>query len=115
MELSKDDKVELSRMLESIQGQLDSDLIKLVMDLVFKNRVSTKKEDNYLFSTNLEKIPEKSIDSFSVGSFFGQTYQIGLDLARKMDLKLDAKQKRVLREFTFFLVLFKYEKESKVK
>ena len=115
MSLSKDDKVELSRMLESIQGILDKELVKLVMDLVFKNRVSTKKEDHYLFSTNLEKIPEKSIDSFGVGSFFGQTYQIGLDLARKMDLKLDAKQKRVLREFTFFLVLFKYEKEIKSK
>ena len=85
------------------------------MDLVFKNRVSTKKEDRYLFSSNVEKIPDKSIESFSVGSFFGQTYQIGIDLAKRMELKLDVNQKRILREFTFFLVLFKFEKESRVK
>lgn len=115
MDLSKNDKIELSRMLEEVQGRLDKDLVKLVMDLVFKNRVSTKKEDRYLFSSNVEKIPDKSIESFSVGSFFGQTYQIGIDLAKKMELKLDANQKRILREFTFFLVLFKFEKESRVK
>jgi plasmid maintenance system antidote protein VapI len=49
--------------------------------------------------------------AFSLGSFFGQTYQIGLDLAKKLDLKLDSNQKRILREFTLFLVLFKFEKE----
>ncbi len=115
MDLTKKDKIELSRMLEEIQGRLDKNLVKLVIDLVFKTRVSTTKEDNYLFSSNSEKIPDKSIESFAIGSFFGQTYQIGIDLAKKMELKLDANQKRILREFTFFLVLFKFEKESKVK
>ena len=115
MELSKNDKIDLSRMLEGVQGRVDNKLLKFVMDLVFKNRVSTKKEDRFLFSSNLEKIPDKSLDSFSIGSFFGQTYQIGLDLAKKMDVKLDTNQKRLLREFIFFLVLFKFEKESEVK
>ena len=113
VELSKNDKIELSRILEGVQGRLDKNLIKLVMDLVFKNRVSIKKEDHYLFSANSKKIPDESTESFAVGSFFGQTYQIGIDLAKKMELKLDPNQKRLLREFTFFLVLFKFEKESK--
>lgn len=115
MELSKNDKIDLSRILEGVQGRIDNKLLKFVMDLVFKTRVSIKKEDQFLFSSNIEKIPDKSLDSFSIGSFFGQTYQIGLDLAKKMDVKLDTSQKRLLREFIFFLVLFKFEKESEVK
>jgi hypothetical protein len=112
MELSKQEKIELNKILESFQGRLDKNLMRLVMDLVFKTRVSVKKEDERLFSLNLDKIPEKSIESFSTGSFFGQAFQIGTELARRMELKLDANQKRLLREFVFFLVLFKYEKES---
>lgn len=115
MELSKNDKIDLSRMLEGVQGRIDNKLLKFVMDLVFKTRVSIKKEDQFLFSSNIKKIPDKSLDSFSIGSFFGQTYQIGLDLAKKMNVKLDTNQKRLLREFIFFLVLFKFEKESEVK
>jgi len=113
--LSKEDKIELSRILESIQGRIDGDLSKLMMDLIFKTRIKTQKEDFRLFSTNISKIPDKSLDSFSLGSFFGQTFQISLDLAKKMNLKLDVNQKRILREFIFFLVLFKFEKEVSKK
>ena len=33
--LSKNDKIQLSRILESIQGRLDENLIKLIMDFIF--------------------------------------------------------------------------------
>lgn len=39
-ELSKNDKLQLSRILESIQGRLDEKLIKLIMDFIFKMFVS---------------------------------------------------------------------------
>jgi len=112
IKLSKQDKIELSRILESIQGRLDKKLTKLMMDLIFKTRVKSGREDFRLFSANINNIPNKAPDAFSLGSFFGQTFQISLDLAKKMNLKLDPNQKRVLREFIFFLILFKYEKES---
>ncbi len=112
IKLSKEDKIELSRILESIQGRIDENLSKLMMDLIFKTRIKIRKEDLQLFSININKIPDKSTNSFSLGSFFGQTFPISLDLAKKMNLKLDTTQKRILREFVFFLVLFKYEKES---
>ena len=109
--LTKEDKIEINRILESVKGRIDQKLCKLIMDLIFQNKVGIKKDDKRLFSTNQEKIPDSSMNAFSLGSFFGQTYQIGLDLAKKMELKLDANQKRILREFTLFLVLFKFEKE----
>ena len=34
--LSKDDKVQLSRIFESVQGRIDEKLLKLIMDLVPK-------------------------------------------------------------------------------
>ena len=111
IKLSKEDKIELNRILESIQGRIDKNLSKLMMNLIFKTRIKIRKEDLQLFSANISKIPDKALDSFSLGSFFGQTFQISLDLAKKMDLKLDITQKRILREFVFFLVLFKFEKE----
>ena len=115
VELSKNDKLQLSRILESIQGRLDENLTKLIMDFIFKTRVKIGKEDFQLFSINIDKIPDKALDSFSLGSFFGQTYQISLDFAKKMNLKLDVNQKRILREFVFFLILLKSEKESTKK
>jgi hypothetical protein len=115
IKFSKEDKIELSRILESIQGRIDEHLSKLMMDLIFKTRITIKKEDLQLFSINISKIPDKALDAFSLGSFFGQTFQISLDLAKKMNLKLDPSQKRILREFIFFLVLFKFEKESDKK
>ena len=111
IQLTKDDKIEINRILESVKGRIDERLCKLIMDLIFQNKVRIKKEDKYLFSTNENRIPDASIEAFSLGSFFGQSYQIALDLAKKMELKLDGNQKMVLREFTFFLVLFKFEKE----
>ena len=115
IEISKEDKIEINRILESVKGRIDQKLCRLIMDLVFQNKVAVKKEDKMLFSANQKKIPDSSIEAFSLGSFFGQTYQIGLDLAKKMELKLDGNQKRVLREFTLFLVLFKFEKETTSK
>lgn len=115
IEITKDDKIEINRILESVKGRIDQKLCKLIMDLIFQNKVGIKKEDERLFSTNQQRIPDSSMSAFSLGSFFGQTYQIGLDLAKKMDLKLDANQKRILREFTLFLVLFKFEKETMKK
>ncbi|MGD2106810.1 MAG: hypothetical protein PVH93_04310 [Nitrosopumilaceae archaeon] len=111
IELNKDDRIEINRILESVKGRIDKKLCKLIMNLIFQNKVGIKKEDERLFSINQERIPESSMKAFSLGSFFGQTYQIGLDLAKKLDLKLDSNQKRILREFTLFLVLFKFEKE----
>ena len=111
--LSKNDKIQLSRILESIQGRLDENLIKLIMDFIFKTRIKIGKEDFQLFSINIDKIPDKALDSFSLGSYFGQTYQISLDFAKKMNLQLNVNQKRILREFVFFLILLKSEKEPK--
>ncbi len=109
--LSKDDKIQLSRIYESVQGRIDKDLIKLIMDFIFGTKVKTRKEDLRLFSANIGKIPDKSLESFSLGDFFGRAYQISLNSATKMNLKLNVEQKRLLREYVFFLVLFKFEKE----
>jgi hypothetical protein len=109
---SKEDKIEINRVLEDIEGRLDDNLIKLMMKLIFKTRIKIKKEDFQLYSSNIDEIPDKSLKAFSLGSFFGQSFQISLDLAKKLDLKLDVNQKRILREFIFFLVLFRFGKES---
>lgn len=113
--LSQEDKVELNRILNSVQGRLDEKLIKLTIGLIFKTRVKIGKDDLRLFSTNKENIPVNPIEAFSLGSFFGQTYQIALDIANKMNLKLNFEQKRILREFVLFIILFKFEKESTAK
>lgn len=113
--LSNEDKTELNKILNSVQGRLDEKLIKLTTGLVLKTRVKIGKEDLRLFSTNKENIPSNPIEAFSIGSFFGQTYQISLDIANKMNLKLNLEQKRILREFVLFIVLFKFEKESTTK
>lgn len=110
--LSKEDKIVINRILDSIQGRLDENLIKLIMNLIFKTRTKTNRADFQLYSANIEEIPDEAIVAFSLGSYFGQTFQISLDLAKKMNLRLDANQKRILREFVFFLVLFKFGKES---
>lgn len=115
VDLSKKDKVELKRILSSVQGRLDEKLVKLTIELIFKTRVRVGKDDFHLFSANIDKIPSKSVEAFSAGSFFGQTYQISLDIANKMELKLKSEQKRILREFVLFIVLFKLEKEISVK
>ncbi|MDH3677261.1 MAG: hypothetical protein OEQ12_03060 [Nitrosopumilus sp.] len=113
--LSKDDKIQLGRIFESIQGRIDKNLIKLIMDFIFGTKVKTRKEDLRLFSINLKKIPDESLEAFSLGDFFGQAYQISLNFATKMNLKLNTEQKRILREYVFFLVLLKFEKESNRK
>ena len=110
-EFTSQDKIEINRIFESIKGRIDQKLCKVIMNLVFQNQVRMKKEDEKLFNTNKEKIPHRSLEAFSLGGFFGQTYQIGLELSKKMDLQLDRNQKRIFREFTLFLVLLKFEKE----
>ena len=112
IKLSNEDKIQINKILESIQGRLDEKLVKLIMNLIFKTRIKMKKEDAQLYSSNINEIPDKSLNSFSLGSSFGQIFQISLDLAKKMDIKLNLNQKRILREFIFFLVLFKFGKES---
>lgn len=113
--LSKDDKIQLSRIFESVEGRVDKKLVKLIMDFIFSTKVKTRKDDYQLFSANINKIPDKSIASFSLGDIFGQAYQISLNFAVKMDIKLNLEQKRLLREYVFFLVLIKYEKELSKK
>ena len=115
IKLSREDKIEINRILDSIQGRLDDNLIKLMMELIFKSRMKIKREDFQLYSSNISEIPDKPLEAFSLGSYFGQTFQISLDLAKKMKLKLDINQKRILREYVFFLVLFKFEKDSSGK
>jgi len=112
IKFSSKDKIEMNRILESIEGRLDENLIKLTMNLILKTGVKIKKEDFHLYSLNINEIPDKSLNAFSLGSYFGQIFQISLDLAKKMNLKLDENQKRILREFIFFLILFRYGKES---
>ena len=113
--LTKEDKITIKRILDSIQGRLNENLINLIRNLIFKTKIKTNREDFQLYSANIEEIPDESIPAFSVGSYFGQTFQISLDLAKKMNLKLDVNQKRILREFVFFLVLLKFGKETNKK
>ena len=70
IEITKDDKIEINRILESVKGRIDQKLCKLIMDLIFQNKVGIKKEDERLFSTNQQRIPDSSIDAFSLGSFY---------------------------------------------
>lgn len=114
-ELSNEDVKEINRIIDSIKGRLDEKLIRIIIDLIFKTRVTGGKEDHHLFSTNIGKIPSKALDAFALGSVFGQAYQISLDIAKKMNIKLKIDQKRVLREFIFFVVLIKFEKDSIIK
>jgi len=108
-EFTQQNKIEISKILASIEGRLDKRLIKLTMDLILKTSW-TKSVAINLYKNNVNNIPDKSLNAFLLGSHFGQIYQISLDLAKKLELSLSPNQKNILREFVFFLVLLRTEK-----
>jgi len=108
---TQQDKIEISKILASIEGRLDKRLIKLTMDLILKTNW-TKNVAISLYKNNLDSIPDKSLNAFVVGSHFGQIYQISLDFSKKLELSLSPNQKNILREFVFFLVLLRAEKQT---
>lgn len=109
VEFTQQDKIEISKILASIEGRLDKRLIKLTMDLILKTSW-TKSVAINLYKNNVNNIPDKSLNAFLLGSHFGQIYQISLDFAKKLELSLSPNQKNILREFVFFLVLLRTEK-----
>ena len=108
-EFTQQDKIEISKILASIEGRLDKRLVKLTMDLILKTSW-TKNVAINLYKNNVNNIPDKSLNAFLLGSHFGQIYQISLDFAKKLELSLSPNQKNILREFVFFLVLIRTEK-----
>ena len=109
IEFTQQDKIEISKILASIEGRLDEKLVKLTMDLILKTSW-TKSVAINLYKNNVDNIPGKSLNAFLLGSHFGQIYQISLDFAKKLELSLTPNQKNILREFVFFLVLLRTEK-----
>ena len=109
IEFTQQDKIEISKILASIEGRLDERLVKLTMDLILKTNW-TKSVAINLYKNNVNNIPDKSLNAFLLGSHFGQIYQISLDFAKKLELSLTPNQKNILREFVFFLVLLRTEK-----
>ena len=109
IEFNHRDKIEINKILSSIEGRLDKKLIKLTMDLILKTNW-TKSVAVNLYKSNINSIPDKSLEAFLLGSHFGQIYQISLDFAKKLELSLSPNQKNILREFVFFLVLLRSEK-----
>ena len=110
-EFSQQDKIEIRKIISSIEGRLDKKLIRLTMDLIL-NTNWTKSVAISLYKNNIGEIPDKSLDAFLLGSHFGQIYQISLDFAKKLDLPLSPNQKNILRELVFFLVLLRSEKHG---
>jgi hypothetical protein len=108
---TQQDKIEISKILTSIEGRLDKRLIKLTTDLILKTNW-TKNVAISLYKNNLDSIPDKSLNAFVIGSHFGQIYQITLDFSKKLELSLSPNQKNILREFVFFLVLIRAEKQK---
>ena len=108
-EFTHQDKIEISKILASIEGRLDKRLVKLTMDLILKTSWAKSVAIN-LYKNNVDNIPDKSLNAFLLGSHFGQIYQISLDFAKKLELSLSPNQKNILREFVFFLVLLRTEK-----
>ena len=110
-ELTRQDKIEINRILESIEGKIDGKLIKLILDLILKTKW-TKNIVIDLYKNNLNSIPDKSLNAFVLGSHFGQLYQISLDFSKKLELSLSPNQKNILREVVFFLVLIKSQRQE---
>ena len=109
--LTKQNKIEIQKILTSIEGRLDERLIKLTMDLILKT-IWSKNVAISLYKNNLKDIPDKSLDAFVLGSHFGQIYQISLDFSKKLEISLTPNQKNILREFVFFLVLIRSDNEN---
>jgi len=112
--LTKENKKEIHRILSSIEGRLDNRLIKLTMDLILKTTWNKNVAIN-LYKNNLDSIPDRSLNAFTLGSHFGQIYQISLDFSKKLELSLTPNQKNMLRELVFFLVLMSAENHEKSK
>lgn len=110
-DFSEKERIEVSRVLESIKGRLDKRLIKLIMDLVMTTKWSQENERE-LYKKNIDRIPKKSIDGILMGSHIGQIYQVSLDFAKKLEFELKPIQKSILKEFIFFLVLLRTEREN---
>ena len=111
--LTQQDKIEINKILASIEGRLDKRLIKLTMDLIL-NTNWTKNVAYNLYKNNIKNIPDKSLNAFLLGSHFGQIYQISLDFAKKLDLSLLPNQKNILKEFVFFLVILNSKNQEKL-
>ena len=111
-DFSDREKIELNKVLSSIEGRLDKKLIRLTMDVVMKTNWSQEIERD-LYKKNVDNIPEKSVEAALFGSHIGQIYQVSLDFATKMKLELKPVQKTILKEFIFFLVSLRTDKEKK--
>lgn len=110
---SDNEKIELSRILELVEGRLDKRLIKLTVDVVMNTKWSQNIEKN-LYKINIERIPQKAVDAMLLGSHVGQIYQVSLDFAKKLEINLKPLEKEILKELVFFLVVFRTEKEQKI-
>lgn len=108
---SEKERIETSRILESLKGRLDKRLIKLTMDLVMNTKWSQENEKE-LYKRNIDRIPKRSLEGMLMGSHIGQIYQVSLDFAKKLELDLKPIQKSILKEFIFFLVLLRTEREN---
>lgn len=109
--LNKQDKIELDKILYSIEGKLDEELIRLMLDLIFKTNWTNTNATN-LYKNNIKEIPDKSLEAFILGSHLGQIYQISLELSKKLELTLSHNQKNILREFILFLILLRQKNQN---
>jgi hypothetical protein len=109
--LNKPDKIEMDKILYSIEGKLDEKLIRLTSDLIFKTNWTNVNATN-LYKNNIKEIPDKSLDAFILGSHLGQIYQISLELSKKLELTLSHNQKNILREFILFMVLLRHKNQK---
>lgn len=108
--LNQENGIELNKILESIEGRLDKNLIRLTTNLILKTNWTKNMAIN-LYKININNIPDKSLNAFLLGNHCGQIYQISLNLAKKLELTLSSNQKNILKEFVFFLVLLCSEKK----
>ena len=69
VEFTQQDKIEISKILASIEGRLDKRLIKLTMDLILKTRW-TKNIAINLYKNNINDIPDKSLNVFPIRKLF---------------------------------------------
>lgn len=63
VEYTQQDKIEISKILASIEGRLDEKLVKLTMDLILKTSW-TKSVAINLYKNNINNIPDKSLNAF---------------------------------------------------